>query len=73
MIINVTSTSARWLDKSTRYTEQQDEHCRDCEYFKRIDGPLGLEWGACCCQYAVWDGQLRNEQDGCIEHVTIPD
>ncbi|OYO24502.1 hypothetical protein CGZ93_03700 [Enemella dayhoffiae] len=69
----------RWLDgdggPDNEMTRQAPANCVSCGYFLRLQGSLGVLFGACGNQYAASDGRVVSIDHGCGAHsdVTAPE
>ena len=60
---------ARWSAHRNRPDWHPDQ-CLFCRFYLPLDGPLGLDYGACANRASPFDGRVMFEHDGCeaFEH-----
>ncbi|GAB3622921.1 DUF3027 domain-containing protein [Mariniluteicoccus endophyticus] len=69
----------RWLGSDggpdNDMTRQAPAHCHTCAYFVRLQGNLGMMFGACSNQWSPSDGRVVSVDHGCGGHsdVTAPE
>lgn len=69
-------TAERWLagegGPDNPMTRQAPGVCRDCAYFVRLGGHLGMMFGACANQWSPSDGRVVSVDHGCGGHSDVP-
>lgn len=65
----------RWLDGEggphNEMTRQAPGLCVTCAYFVRLQGGLGMQFGACANQYSPSDGRIVSTDHGCGGHSDV--
>jgi hypothetical protein len=52
--------------ESPKYSDAwTTEECLGCQYFIKLKGFLGMDWGVCSSAKSPFDGNLMFEHDGC--------
>lgn len=67
-------TFYRWLSKfpknrdntSSDYRDEWvNEQCFTCQYYVKLTGVVGMDWGVCSNPLSPLDGRVTYEHDGC--------
>jgi hypothetical protein len=77
-------THQRWIKKlpHNRYPparnveypdEWTSEQCLMCQYYVKLTGKLGYDWGVCSNAVSPLDGLVMFEHDGCEHFVPAED
>ncbi|MET0695238.1 MAG: DUF3027 domain-containing protein [Propionibacteriaceae bacterium] len=65
----------RWLagdgGPDNQMTKLAPDVCETCGFFARLQGSLGVLFGACANQYAASDGQVVSVDHGCGAHSNV--
>jgi hypothetical protein len=68
--------TARWLDGDGGPDNQMAKLapgvCETCGFFSRLQGSLGLLFGACANAYSASDGRVVSVDHGCGAHSSVP-
>jgi hypothetical protein len=79
---HVRKTNKRWDQKfplnrsqlSPDYQEEWlNEQCFTCQYYVKLTGEFGSDWGVCSNPASPFDGKLMFEHDGCEHHSFAAD
>ncbi len=75
-------TSRRWHNKILRNRtadspdfkdEWLQEECLFCQYYVKLSGLLGVDWGVCTNPSSPFDTRLMFEHDGCKFFLEVQD
>ena len=71
---HATATFKRWEQKIHRHRDPTlptyediwiTEQCLQCQFYVKLTGLLGLDWGVCSNSISPLDGRVMFEHDGC--------